>query len=272
MNNTAPAPGLPAQASNDPDSVFLRDSSFIISCAARTGSTLLVHLLRSNPRILCHGETINTAKLGPMTGSYERNRHAIPGYEELIDKEFREHPARFIFSNLFDSQGRQSVGFKYKTDEAFHPDYEEYTDIIAGDPSIKVVHLRRRNLLDQYVSHQVVLHQTGVTLLRDGDEEPDIEQFRCDLGHAEAYFANVVSREEKALSIYRSHRGFFVDYEDLVDESKPARNELQTFLGVEPEVLHSPTKKIIASNHHLLLNLDEALESLSAAGYTDRLG
>jgi hypothetical protein len=252
--------------------MYLRDSKFIISCAARTGSTFLVHLLRSNPKILCHGEVISLDKVGNLTGTYGKKRREIPDYAEALHHEFINEPERFIYSSIFDSQGHRTTGFKYKTDESLSPEYGAYTDIIADDKDIKVIHLKRRNLLDQYISHQVVLKQSGVTLLL-GNERPEIEPFECDIGHVTKYFKDVVRREKASAELYEAHRFFNVNYEDLVADINTAhsRRDIQRFLEVKVVPLTSHTKKIISDSNTLVTNIDEVLEHFSNTAFSDRI-
>lgn len=251
--------------------MYLRDSKFVICCAARTGSTYLVHLLRSNPEILCHGEVINLSGVGALLGSYAKKRTESDEFEAALQKKLVEHPERFIYDNVFDCQGRNVVGFKFKTDELFDPDYSAYKDILEADQEIKVVHLVRRRLLDQYISHQVVLNQTGITLLHSDSDLPNIRPFTCDIGHAIEYFEDVLDRERRADGFYAKHRSIKISYEGLLEKESFDRELIQNFLGVRAVALDSPTKKIIKDNRELLINLDETLELLSSAGYSDRL-
>ena len=55
-------------------SSFLKDFNFIISCVAWTGSKMLVHILLSNPEIMCHGEVFNYRNIGGLMGSYNSLR------------------------------------------------------------------------------------------------------------------------------------------------------------------------------------------------------
>ena len=251
--------------------MHLRDSKFIINCAARTGSTFLVHLLRSNPKILCHGEVIALDRVGALVGTYGRKRREIEGFEQALHDKMLARPTEFIYDNIFDSQGHRVVGFKYKTDESLNSAYKPYTDIIAGDEEIKVIHLRRRNLLDQYISHQVVLHQTGVTMITSDDEKPEIQPFEADITHAINYLRDVVDREQRSIDLYTKHRCFFADYENLLPESSNDRLDLQRFLDVGVQALTTSTKKIITDNRGLLTNLDQVLEALIAAGFEQRI-
>ena len=82
-------------------SIFLKDSSFIISCAARTGSTMLVHMLRSNPEIMCHGEVFNYRNIGGLMGSYNSLRESAEHDKALLDL-YRKDPNTFLYKVVFD--------------------------------------------------------------------------------------------------------------------------------------------------------------------------
>lgn len=251
--------------------MHIRDSKFVICCAARTGSTYLVHLLRSNPEILCHGEVIDLSKVGAMVGSYAQKRNKSIEFESALHQKLIESPERFIYDNIFDSQDRKVVGFKFKTDELFDPSYSRYKDVLGFDQDIKVIHLVRKSLLDQYISHQVVLNQTGVTLLHSDAETPQIRPFTCDVDHVVAYFEDVLQRESRAREFFANHRDISVSFEGLQGEESEDRKAVQVFLGVTVRPLATPTKKIIKDSRGLLINLDEAVNALSSAGFNDRI-
>lgn len=250
--------------------MYLRDSKFLISCAARTGSTFLLHLLRSNPDVLAHGEVLNIDEVGAMLGTYATKRRQVEGYELALHDQMMRYPDRFIQACIFDAQGYHVVGFKYKTDEAFQPQYRPFTKALLTDTDIKVIHLRRRDLLAQYVSHQVVLNQTSTTLVHRRSKLPRIEPFACDPRHAVDYFHDVTDREKRAVTAYQNHRSIQVDYEDMVDDRKD-HARIQRFLDVPVRRLSSPTKKIIKDSRALVTNLEEAVSVLEEAGFADRL-
>ena len=249
---------------------YFENIRYLISCPARTGSTYLVHLLRSNPQLICHDEALSLDELGGFSGIYARKIREIPGFEELLFKELHSNPGKFIRSRIFDSQGGFTVGFKYKTDESMSPRYQRYTKILTGDKYIKIVHLSRRNILDQFISHQVVLNQTGVTLLHKGDDIPKVERFSSDVSYVLRYFKDVIEREQLAVSMYRGHGQFSIDYEDILDKDSRQLSELQTFLSVEEVTLSCEVIKILVDGQSLLVNRDEIMNALRVAGYEGR--
>ncbi|MBA4783785.1 MAG: hypothetical protein H2045_11280 [Rhizobiales bacterium] len=203
-------------------------------------------------------------------GSYNRKRKADPEYEAKLGREMMERPERFIQSILFDSQDRKISGFKFKTDEAFNPDFRAYTDALVGDTDIKVIHLMRRNLVDQYISHWMVLNQTGVTLIHSEDQRPKMQPFKADIDHAIEYCREVVAREKQSIELYGGHRSIKVVYENLVEKDEH-RAETLNFLGVPIRPLETGIKKIIKDSRALVLNFDDLVDGLRRAGLAGRL-
>lgn len=80
-----------AQPTTSPD-----DTKFIISCAARTGSTMLVHLLRANTNILCHGEVYGGETLGSLWGKYRQLREEDANFDRALHRMAEGGPEDFL--------------------------------------------------------------------------------------------------------------------------------------------------------------------------------
>src|SRR6056297_3457234 len=143
--------------------MYFRDNMFMISCPARSGSTMLVHLLRSHPDIWCNGEVFGTDPVQGLLGSHVQRSQLYENYWEDITLQRDRDPARFLYKYVLDTQARSVAGFKLKSDEMLAPQYEEICNVVASDTDLKIILLHRNNLLDRYVSHRVAMH-TGVTL------------------------------------------------------------------------------------------------------------
>jgi hypothetical protein len=220
---------------------------------------------------MVHGESLTTGRPGMIFGIYHQRRKQSPEYDAAIGDEMHKNPERFIQSILFDSQDRKVAGFKFKTEESFSQEYRKFSDIVFNDTDIKVIHLKRRSLLDQYISHQVVLNQTGLTLLLDTQDKPEIKPFRADTKHSINYFKDVIEREQRAHSVYSKHRSIEVEYENIIHEDSDHRTKALDFLEVDHRPLSTATKKIIEDSRALITNLDELIAGLSDAGFVDRL-
>lgn len=242
------------------DIKYLRDNMFVISCAARTGSTMLVHMLRANPRIICHGEVYAGDAIGALTVNYRIKRQDSELDSKLL-RHYKEAPELFFYKYVYDLQGRLAAGFKFKTDELFHPNYATVAKLLGEDKDIKVIHLYRNDLVAQYISHQVVLNQNGLTLISKNETRPQLSEFGVELNHFRDYVADVFHREQSSLDFYSEHRGYCISYEDAVCESEPVLNALQEFIGVPPTKLKKGTEKIIEQElKDLVTNLAEVRE------------
>ncbi|MFV2064623.1 MAG: hypothetical protein ACC726_14105 [Chloroflexota bacterium] len=250
--------------------VHLRDDKFIISCAARTGSTMLQLMLDSHPDIVCHGETIDRGKVGLLVGRYTRIRYRQPESDPVLLERMTKRPESFLYDVLFDSQGHQAVGFKFKTDEALsgQAPWRDYHELIVRDADIKVIRLKRRNLLEQLISHEAV-RKTGVTLLRGDATAPAIDAITIEPERAVSYIRDVLDRERRADEAYAEHRQLHVTYEGLVEDGEASQAEILRFIGVDVRPLTVSTKKILNGSPSLVSNLDEVTTALQDSGLAD---
>lgn len=241
--------------------MHLRDDKFMVSCAARSGSTMLCSLIRSHPQAICHGEVL-AQEQPPVSGIYGRKLKGDPEFGRHVRQYRNEQPQRFLYDIVFDPQGHRCVGFKFKTDEAFQPRFKAIREVISADKDIKIIHLIRRNLIDQYVSHRVV-EQTGLTFLRPSDDRPQLVPFRVDIDHFIAYVTDLKERQQAAHDLYRDHRSLVLAYEDIVAPQSSALDDLQAFLGIDRRPLSTPLLKIIGNNSEMVLNLKEVRAALA---------
>jgi len=245
--------------------MHLRDDKFLINCSARTGSTLLVHLLNSHPDAICHGEPFGPEVVGNIAGRYRAARQADPEAERVVQQMRDEFPERFLYDCVFDPQGRAMVGFKYKADESQDERHQHVTRILTSDRDIKVINLLRRDRVAQFVSHQVVLQQTGVTLLREGDPRVELTPLRLDPEQCVREVREAHERYKKARDAFGANRSYEIAYEDLLDAD--AQQALLAFLGLKPRPLESPTRKIINTPlEELVPNLSELRDAVASAG------
>ena len=217
---------------------------------------MLCTLIGSHPQALCHHEVFAQGGSVPVFGTYAKKRKTSTDYDKRLRAYRDAEPQRFLYDIVFDPQGRRCVGFKLKTDEVFLPAYRTVHDLVAADRDIKIIHLIRRNLIDQYVSHRVV-ETTGVLFLRPNDKRPEVQPFAVDIEHFAAFVVDVNKRQRAADRLYRKHRNFSIAYEDIVAPESTALDDLQTFLGIDNRSLSSNTNKILRNNQELVLNLDE---------------
>src|SRR5438128_1474284 len=152
-----------------------RDNIYMITCPARSGSTMLVHLLRSHPDIISHDEVLSSGTLGGITGTYLIKRREDPDFAERMAAIRDRDPIKFLYKIVLDLQGKKAVCFKLKHDELIRPEYKVLRDEIVSDQDFRIIHLRRENLLRRYLSHYVANRVTGVTLVVRSQTLPNDE-------------------------------------------------------------------------------------------------
>lgn len=237
----------------------LRPGLFMISCAARTGSSMLANLLQSHPGVICHMEIFAPARAEGFFGTYRKRLLEETGYQERLSECRRDHPAAYLYKIALDPQGRRSVGFKFKHEEFLLPMFAEARQLIVADRDIRIVRLRRRNLLRRYLSWYVVNHVTGRTLAFTEQERPEYRPVRLDPAACLADIEEANRREATVRAMLRGHPGIDLDYEDLVGPDPVAAHErLLRFLGLEVRALRTVFRKLASDDLRAsIANFDE---------------
>lgn len=240
-----------------------RNDKFMISCTARSGSSMLSTLLNSHPRVLCHGEIL--AAPHESAGPYHELRQQGTDIDEWLRGYRQEHPGAYLYDVCFNPAGYQSVGFKFKLEESLAEAYKPFRDLLATDTDIKIIHLQRRNILDKYVSLQMT-KQTGVFSIRSSSQRPKLSPFAIDIPDFIAYVREDRQRYETAFELFKDHPSLHVTYEELCESRPEALAKVQDFLELPQADLATMMVKVIKKNTDLVLNLDEVREALAAEG------
>ena len=243
-----------------------RHSRFMIACAARTGSTMLVRTLRSHPRLIVHGEVWGGRMVG-VDGPLAEACEADPAMRDALEARRFEQPAR-VLREFLDPHDAQSVGFKLKYDELVRPQWQAIRRLVEADADLAIVFLHRRDLLRRYLSHQVVLRQTGVTVVVAGGTPPPVEPFAVDIDDLLRNIAETRRRTHEFEMAFAAHPSLQVAYEDLADDPQAQCGRVFDFLGVEPAPVRVATEKIVrTSPEALVINYRDVRTALLAAGH-----
>jgi LPS sulfotransferase NodH len=240
------------------DRATYRENIYMITGPARTGSTMLVQLLRSHPEICSHSELFSPNEITGMTGIYLQRSQKEPGFLERLSRERDRDPIKFLYKIALDSQGRKVVGFKLKHDELVLPEYKVLRDEIAGDLDFRIVHLRRENLLRRFLSWYIANHIAHITLAVGPQTIPEVRPVRLDPNKCQRDFETTEKWEKEFRKLFAHHRSFSISYEELVTGRNDKISALLSFLGVSPRELTTATKKL--GNNDLrkaIANFDE---------------
>ena len=246
-----------------------RNDKFMISCTARSGSSMLSTLLNSHPRLLCHGEIL--AAPHESAGPYHELRQQGADVDDWLREYRQEHPAAYLYDVCFNPAGHQCVGFKFKLEESLAEAYQPFRDLLVADTDVKIIHLQRKNILDKYVSLQMT-KQSGVFSIRSSRQRPKLRPFVIDIPDFVAYVREDRQRYDAAIELFRNHRCLHVTYEELCESRPEALARIQDFLGLPQASLATMMVKVIKKNTDLVLNLDEVREALAAENAGTDLG
>lgn len=238
----------------------------MITCAARTGSTMLVKLLRCHPALLVHGEVWGD-RMASLTGPVGKRTLEEPALAEELARERFSRPEKTLYKCFFYAPGKKAAGFKLKYDELVQPRWHEVRGLIERDRDIKIVYLHRENLLERYVSHQVVMHQTGVTNVHAGAAPPAVKPFKVNVKDCLADVTETQRRTAEFRRCFAGHRSAETTYERLVRAPQAESDLLFAFLGVDAAPVELGTAKIVrAPLQELILNYAEVEGALRDHG------
>ena len=230
---------------------------------------MLRYLLDGHPEINCKGEVFIRKGLLRFIFKNRRSFGLSPGYADLV-KVFQAKPIEeFLSTDLLSTSNsnQKAVGFKFKTDEYFDSGYQEIAGYIRGHNDIKVIHLRRRDLLAQYVSYLFVQKKINPTVSFDTNLQRSSQQIVIERKPMLRYLTLVTERENKIEEDLNQHKIHEVWYEDLIKHKETSLGAIYAFLGVQNINTPVTTQKLILNYQDHIANLDEVQRWLEQGGF-----
>jgi hypothetical protein len=235
-----------------------RENIYMITCPARSGSTMLVHLLRSHPDIISHDEVLSSGTLGGITGTYLIKRREEPDFAERMAAIRDRDPIKFLYKIVLDLQGKKAVCFKLKHDELIQPGYKVFRDEIVNDRDFRIIHLRRENLLRRYLSWYIANNVTRVTLAVHGQTVPELQPVVLKPRKVQQNFELILNREREFAELFAQHPGFQISYEEMITPGSEKLQCLLDFMGVPRRELTTTTQKLGCTDlRKVIANFDE---------------
>jgi LPS sulfotransferase NodH len=246
-----------------------RHRTYMITCPARTGSTMLVQLLRSHPEICSHGEVFTPHQITGITGIYAQERREEPDFLEKLAVERNDDPIKFLYKIVLDPQGKKAVGFKLKHDELVLPEYKALLEEIVNDLDFRIIHLRRENLLRRYLSHYITNHVTHVTVAAEGQTIPELPRVELDPRECQKDFETVHNRETQFVELFAEHPNFSISYEEMVAGAPAKIRALLDFVGVPPRKLTTMTQRLGCDDlRQVIANFEELRNYFAGSPYS----
>jgi len=221
--------------------------------STRTGSTWLTSLLDSHPEIRFHGELFNLEQ-APLSALYDpraylNDRLAGGGSHRVVGFKLLYHQARLSYLNEFLSemeQGRKAA-VDWRTVFPARPVTEEHVPALAATWEVirigggRIIHLRRRNLLRQRLSHEIMMAESRA----HWSSVPTVHPVRIRLA-TDRLIESFAEATAAAIEMDRFFAGsskLTVFYEDLSADFAVQCHTILHFLGVRIAPLVSPKRK-----------------------------
>jgi glycosyltransferase involved in cell wall biosynthesis len=209
---------------------------FVIVAHARTGTNLIVDLLKQHPNIEVHGECF---------------------------KDVREESCDNIWNGIFDKKYYKidAVGFKLFY---YHPVYgsdQSIWETLKNNTKTKVIHLTRANILRTIIS-QKLAHRNNSWCERIGsDRAAKKKDVFLDTSECEQKIRQIICWQNETMKKFENHEVLEIKYEDFVKDINGSFDRLVKFLGVN----HFPAKINLRKQNpepinELLSNFDDLKE------------
>ncbi|MDH4229819.1 MAG: Stf0 family sulfotransferase [Nitrospirota bacterium] len=209
---------------------------FVVVTTGRSGSNLLKSLLNAHGQVRAYGELFRT--VGRVGWDLPFHPRIGPPLQ-LMDR----NPGAFLERYLYGTQPfpLQAVGFKLFYHHAQRGGRNKVWDYLAGRRDIRVIHLKRQNILRTYVS-TVQAHRSGVwhsTRATISDTGPlHIEPKRC-----LEFLVNTRKRQEETDRLFSRHRLLTLHYEKLAADKNAAMKQVCDLLGIPFRPTETPLRK-----------------------------
>lgn len=262
-------------------------TKFVIIGQERTGSNLLQTLLASHSNILSFGEIFNVDEqvrkkaLWSFVWNTRNGASLIPSpTKELLSPEdvqilrarslkivkpltLEDNPAEYLAKYVYKEypDDIKAVGFRLFYSHARNDEWKEAWEYLKS-AHVKIIHLKRKNLLDRYLSYALALRSNvwiSYTIENDAYNEPiTLDPADCfkDLNRSLLYQQQIDGFFENNLKLEVTYEALHCN---LVEENR----KIQQFLGLEYQELSSKTiKQRIRKKTEIIANYNALKQQL----------
>lgn len=210
---------------------------FVIVGTARTGSTMLISLINAHNQALTFGEIFRSpTEIGWDVGEYARaaDKNALALY--------REDPLRFLQRTIYREwkPGQRAMGFKIFYYHARESSFSAVWDYLQTETDIRVLHIKRRNILAQYLSLQRA-HLTNQW--SGGDSAGPAVPLSLSAEDCRRHFLWVRTKEAETDAFFARQPLLEIEYEALVADTTGQMGKVQDFLGLDRQDVTPGTRQ-----------------------------
>ncbi|WP_299164474.1 sulfotransferase [uncultured Eudoraea sp.] len=218
----------------------------------RTGSSLLKTLLHAHPKIDIEGEVFRLLEgKSCRTVWKETFSKKLPWIKYAGFKLFYNHPD--------DSEDR------------------EVWEILNADTNVKVIHIKRENILRTYISKLIAL-KTGAWNSRQEEEKTEFldKRVKVDVEHCLNELREIKKLEAQfGKTRFPNHPYIELSFEELTQDKEGQLSRIYSFLGLEYEKIEKTKINLKRQNpeglRELILNYDDLVEKISHSEFKNLL-
>lgn len=211
---------------------------FVLICRPRSGTHLVRTGLNQHPDVFCAWEPFNQEP------------------DRFFDYDDRT-PASAILECMW-TQPVPAAGFTLHWEQARSQPEWDVWERLAADPSIRVIHLYRRNALERIVSFETALRTDVWTIEIEAAGYRRVEPVRFAIEPDRMEQLLIEDEQWRADQLaFRSDASIIVTYEELVAEYERTMKRIFTHIGVVPIPVAEHTVRIGGPVPDVVTNYDD---------------
>jgi LPS sulfotransferase NodH len=228
-------------------------TKFVIVSQERSGSVLLELLLASHGHVLSFGEIFN-----PVEARRRESRKKAKPVE--LDDDPIEYLEDHIYKEYADNIN--AVGFRLFYTHARNNAWKAVWEYLRTS-NVRIVHLKRKNLLDRYLSHQLAL-RSNKWIAYQGEDDTPYQPITLDPADCFKDFHRSLWYQKEIDEFFKDNPKLEVIYEDLCDDIATECKRVQEFLGLEFQALSTKTRKqLTQTKSEVIANYGDLKEMLT---------
>lgn len=240
----------------------------IILTTQRTGSTFLVACLNSHPEVSCIGEMLSGGHVWAPDFVF-RSRFATKAYRYLTSGAV--FPTRMM-DKYFARRDRPVMAFKAMYNHMRPPWTIRY---LREHTEIRILHLRRHNLLKQYVSRQLLAVRRDKVWQPHAIAPVTPASVLVSSDSALRYMRRIRAEYEAHERLFSQHARLQLCYETMIGEKtlRPeVAKEVCNFLLINQHPMHSDLIKMNPEQlRSMVTNYDELAAEIRTTEFADLL-
>jgi LPS sulfotransferase NodH len=209
-------------------------TKFLIIAQPRTGSTFLQLLLSSHRNIKVYGEIFHQV---------DKVRERLLKLSHLPMLNLNDDPIKYLENNVYRKypEDIKAVGFRLFYYHARNIEWKNLREYLRSS-NVKVIHLKRENLLDRYLSHQLAdRYKEWVTYKKKPCTS--LEPLTLNIKDCIKDFHRTIRFQGETDDFFNDNPKYEIIYEDIVDNLVRVSKRLLNFLGVDFKELSAKSIK-----------------------------